>query len=45
MGWGRVGYGKGRGRRGRVGYGWVWVGYIRSNYECFLINGCKDIDF
>ena len=41
---------------GRVGVGWVgvggwgreglgWVGYLWSNYECFLISGCKDIDF
>ena len=39
MGWdwvGRVGL-------GREGLG--WVGYIWSNYECFLISGCKDIDF
>ena len=33
---------------GRVGKGWVglgWVGYLWSNHECFLISGCKDIDF
>ena len=25
--------------------GMVWVGYLWSNYECFLISGCKDTDF
>ena len=35
MGWGGVGW-------GRVG---SWVEYLWSNYECFLISGCKDIDF
>ena len=40
---GRVGNGK-----GGVGLGWVgcvWVGHLLSNYECFPISGCKDIDF
>ena len=36
MGWGREG-----GKEGRR----VWAGYLKSNYECFLISGCKDIDF
>ena len=31
--------------RGGVGVGWGWVGYLWSNYECFPIGGCKDIDF
>ena len=29
--------------KGRVVYG--WVGYLSSNYECFPISGCKDIDY
>ena len=29
---------------GGVG-GWGRVGYLWSNYECFPISGCKDIDF
>ena len=35
-GWGGVGWGR---------LGWDGVGYLWSNYECFLISGCKDIDF
>ena len=38
VGWGRVGYSRG-------GVGWGRVGYLWSNYECFPISGCKDIDF
>ena len=27
------------------GVGLGRVGYLWSNYECFVISGCKDIDF
>ena len=41
---GRVGYRRvGEGRGGWVG--WDGVGYLWSNYECFPISSCKDIDF
>ena len=36
MGWGRVGVG---------GVGNCKVAYLWSNYECFPLSGCKDIDF
>ena len=44
---GRVGLGRGKGRVGLGGGGVEYgrVGYLWSNYECFLISGCKDIDF
>ena len=41
VGWGGVGVSQGRRGRGE----WGWVGYLWSNYECFPISGCKDIDF
>ena len=36
------------GRGGKLwlgGVGWGRLGYLWSNYECFPISGCKDIDF
>ena len=35
---------EGEGRVGEGGVGWVRIGYLWSNYECFSISGCKDID-
>ena len=53
---GQEGRGKGRGRAGRAGQGRRGhgragqgsmdpTGYLWFKYVCFMISGCKDIDF